>query len=160
MEKLSVPNVKAIIEKEVDGERWIILQTRNKPEKDPYTQRYEIPGGKLRAYEKIKAALEREIKEECGLDLEYVLNTDSRKTKEGKDCVETIKPFTVYQMIEGPYPSMGLVFICHTKGQLLQNGDETKNPFWVELNRLRYLIQKTPEAFTLLDRAILLEYLS
>lgn len=56
MEKFAIPNVKAIIEKIVAGERWIVLQTRNKPPEDPYTQRYELPGGKLRAYEGIKQA--------------------------------------------------------------------------------------------------------
>lgn len=159
MEKFAIPNVKAIIEKIVAGERWIVLQTRNKPPEDPYTQRYELPGGKLRAYEGIKQALEREIKEECGLVLEEIFNPDIQEISEDEDRVETIKPFSTYQITKGPYPSMGLIFICRAKGQLIENGDETSNPFWIKRNSLIYLVEEKPKDFTMLDRAILLDYL-
>ncbi|AZR73588.1 hypothetical protein BBF96_09415 [Anoxybacter fermentans] len=159
MEKLCIPNVKALIEKEMDGEKWIVLQTRNKPDTDPYTQRYEIPGGKIRAYESIYSALKREIKEECGLDLKRIRDGKLERVYEGEDCVETIQPFTVYQMTKGPYPSLGLVFICEAEGELIQGGDETSNPFWISKSELEKQIHEKPETFALLDKSILFEYL-
>ena len=68
-ENLAIPAAAAIIEKEVGGKRYILLQTRHKPEVSPaYTGLFEIPAGCIRTYEDIFETLKREIKEEVGLE--------------------------------------------------------------------------------------------
>ena len=74
-ENLAIPAAAAIIEKEVGGKRYILLQTRHKPEVSPaYTGLFEIPAGCIRTYEDIFETLKREIKEETGQKADKIIN--------------------------------------------------------------------------------------
>src|SRR4030095_1345693 len=56
------PIVSAIIEREHDGEKEILVQTRWKPERDPlYSGTLEIPAGGMHVYEKVYDAVKREV---------------------------------------------------------------------------------------------------
>ena len=60
--------VSAIIEREHNGEKEILVQTRWKPERDPlYSGTLEIPAGGMHVYENVYDAVKREVLEETGL---------------------------------------------------------------------------------------------
>lgn len=67
MEKFAKPAVGAIIEKKINGEKFILVQERQKEDGGKENGMLEIPAGKIREYENIFEALRREVKEETGL---------------------------------------------------------------------------------------------
>lgn len=69
-EALTIPFVGAIIERDSkNGEKEILIQTREKTSDPKYSRTLEIPGGKFRAGESVYETLRREVKEESGLTL-------------------------------------------------------------------------------------------
>ncbi|NHN29692.1 NUDIX domain-containing protein [Paenibacillus sp. S3N08] len=152
-------NSRAIIERTLNGTMEIVIQTRNKPEAP---QRIELPGGRIDQYESLVKALIREVKEETGLDVVEIEGEDTRIDTVGIDPnfeVECIKPFGAYQTIKGPFDSVGVYFRCKAQGELLNSGDETKNPRWVTVVELRRLMKDDPLQFSDVDRAGILFYL-
>lgn len=63
------PCVGAIIRKTVDGERYLLIQERQKVDGGNQNGLLEIPAGKIREYENIFSALRREVWEETGLKI-------------------------------------------------------------------------------------------
>ncbi|KQX68932.1 NUDIX hydrolase [Paenibacillus sp. Root444D2] len=152
-------NSRAIIERTLDGTIEIVVQTRNKPGE---SQRIELPGGRIEQYESLVTALIREVKEETGLDVVEIEGEDTRIDTVGIDPsfeVECIKPFGVYQTINGPFDSVGVYFRCKVQGELLKLGDETKNPKWITVGELRQLMNEDPLQFSNVDRAGIIFYL-
>ncbi len=50
----NVPVVSALIEREHEGEKQLLIQTRWKPERDPaYSGTLEIPAGWMKVYENV-----------------------------------------------------------------------------------------------------------
>lgn len=76
MEKFAVPCVAAIIEKIINNEKYILIQTRQKEDGAETNGMLEIPAGKIREYENIFEALKREVKEETGLTITKILGED------------------------------------------------------------------------------------
>jgi 8-oxo-dGTP pyrophosphatase MutT (NUDIX family) len=66
--EVNVPIVSAIIERDRNGEKEILVQTRWKPDRDPhYSGTIEIPAGGMYRYENVYDAVKREVLEETGL---------------------------------------------------------------------------------------------
>lgn len=152
-------NSRAIIERTVNGTLEIVVQTRNKPDE---ANRIELPGGRIEQYESLITALIREVKEETGLDVVEIEGEDTRVDTRGIDSdfeVECIRPFGVYQTINGPFDSVGVYFRCRVEGELLSSGDDTKNPRWITIDELRHLMDDNPLQFSNVDRAGIMFYL-
>ena len=67
------PSSPAIIGREHDGEREILVQTRWKPDRDPlYAGTLEVPAGGMHVYENVYDAVKREVLEETGLRCELL----------------------------------------------------------------------------------------
>lgn len=64
MEKFSIPAVGGIIEKNVEGTDFVLIQERWKEGNNQENGLLEIPGGKIREYENIFQCLRRDILEE------------------------------------------------------------------------------------------------
>src|SRR5574341_2340059 len=65
---VNVPIVSAIIEREHNRKKKILVQTRWKPDRDPlYSGTLEIPAGGMQVYENVYDAVKREVLEETGL---------------------------------------------------------------------------------------------
>lgn len=110
MESLVIPNVYGLVRPSEAPTDRILLQERWKPDTDPdNTGRFELPGGKWRAFEPALACLQREVAEETGLQINA---TDllPRTVTLGADRVDVLTPPMVVQMTEGPYPSVLVVF--------------------------------------------------
>jgi SAM-dependent methyltransferase len=72
--KLAIPYVGAIVERNHNGVKELLLQTRWKPHADPlYSGTFEFPAGVLdKPYESVYDTVAREIKEETGLTLKSI----------------------------------------------------------------------------------------
>lgn len=157
-EPLYIPFVGAIIEREQNGRKEIVVQTRRKKVDPKYNHSLEIPGGKLRAYEDVYFTLRREVKEECGLDLTFVEGEKERQSFENRnDRSDLICPFCVTQMAEGPF--IGLVFLCRAEGELLAKTNETKDARWLDTDQLRKIVTHHPEQIYTAFLAPLKKYL-
>ncbi|GJM73137.1 DNA mismatch repair protein MutT [Paenibacillus macerans] len=142
-------NVRAIIERRIQGELHLYLQVRNKPDQP---KALELPGGQLEEYESMIEGLKREVREETGLKLVRIEGMDTYVEVESRTGrVEAIRPFAVYQTLAGPIDSMGVYFRCEAEGMPLRTGDETLDGQWMPIHALRQLAEKEPEAFSWID---------
>ena len=144
MEKFSIPTVAFIVERENPGtgKTEVLVQKRFKPESDPkYTGFYELPAGKIREFEDIRKTAQRELKEETGLDIKSIemINTETFEHRGDKSFA--FIPFCCEQMVKGPYPYVGFVFIVRAKGNLKETG-EAREARWADLKELRELIER------------------
>jgi len=157
-EELYIPFVGGIIERTVDGNKQIVVQTRKKTHEDKYNDVIEIPGGKYRAFEDIFETLKREIKEETGLDLTAI--KDKEKTvgyENRKDHSEIVFPFCVTQMKEGPF--IGIVFLCEASGTLATKTNEATDIKWINVSELKKIVNNTPEKIYTASLGPLKQYL-
>ena len=152
-------NARAIIYRIINNKYEVLIQTRNKPNEPMF---YELPGEQINEYESIINALAREVKEETGLEIDYIDNLDSKIIIENgvnDFTVECIKPYAVYQTLKGPVDSFGVYFKCMTKGDILKKGDMTLNPHWISIKDLEIMIDKK-KVFSPIDKAVIKMYIS
>lgn len=130
-------NVRAIIEREQEGETRYLIQYRTKPGEGGY----ELPGGRIDPYESMLHALAREVREETGLQITHVYGAESRVSiTSGAFEVECIQPYAAYQTTKGPVDSFGVYFRCIAEGAVLETGDDTADIHWASREQLRKLI--------------------
>lgn len=143
-------NARAIIEKCTENKKEIIVQWRNKRGEGCW----EFPGGSVEPYESLYDAVKREVKEETGLDITTITG-EVGYFQEGR--VECLRPFSVYQTLEGFVDSVGFHFICQAVGEPLAEGDDSKEIKWIGLDDLKRLVNE--EKFSNIDKVAALLYL-
>jgi len=153
--KLLFPFVGGIIQREKKGEKEVLMQTRWKPDRDPfYSGTLEFPAGILDVgYENIYDALEREILEETGLKLKSIINDNQTQIHSPKkvDGSFGFRPFCCVQQLNKGYPWIGFIFLCEAEeGELKAQEDEVKNVLWMKALEVKEMLENTPEKlFTL-----------
>lgn len=152
-------NARAIIERMTpDGGVEILLQTRDKPGQ---ARQLELPGGQVEPFESLLAALCREVEEETGLEVVEVEGRDARVVASGPESrVECVRPFAVYQTLDGPVDSMGVYFRCKAEGQVRSQPGETAIAGWFTPAQIRSLFASDVERVSWVDRAGILFYLN
>lgn len=151
-------NVRAFVEKELNGKLHIVIQTRNKPGE----RCLELPGGRLNLFEPIIAGLKREVLEETGLRVTAVNGQDAHIDTSSINpdfAVECIAPLCVHQTTKGPIDSTGAYFRCKAEGELLTRGDETEHPRWISVDELAEMVHHDPRQFSKIDLAGIVFYL-
>lgn len=143
------PFVGAIIEREVDGHKQLLIQTRDNVRDPRYKGVIEFPGGVLDAnFEPVLTALKREVEEETGLVVsEIIAGSEGPTTTTGRDDLTMgFQPFYCLQQLRGDYPWVGFVFVCHVEvGEPQAQADETKQPRWIDHDDLRAIVEQQPE---------------
>lgn len=154
--KFAIPFVGAMIEREnANGELEVLMQTRWKPYFDAiYSGTLEFAAGALdQGYEEIHKTLEKEIKEETGLELLEII--DDSRTKvykpQGNDASFGFRPFCCVQQLENGRPWIGFIFRCRVKdGEPKAQKEEVRDVKWMKVSEIKEIFEKTPEKlFTL-----------
>ncbi len=159
MERFCIPGVGGILESNIDGKDYILLQERHKKEARNEAGLIEIPAGKIREFENIFDCLRREIKEETGLDIIEIKGEKESEFVEAEDYrVINYEPFSSSQNIIRGYPIMVQVFICKVCGELLTESNESKNMRWTTLEELEELVHN-PQLLYPMHIATLKKYL-
>ena len=160
MEKFAIPCVAAIIEKIVNNEKYILIQTRQKEDGAETNGMLEVPAGKIREYENIFRALRREVKEETGLTITKILGEDRQISNLiGSNEVISYTPYCVTQNLSGAYSIILNTFLCEAKGELLTETNESQNIHWIKIKELKKIFKNYPEKIFLLHINALQKYL-
>ena len=142
MEKFAIPCVAAIIEKIVNNEKYILIQTRQKEDGAETNGMLEIPAGKIREYENIFRALRREVKEETGLTITKILGEDRQiPNLIGGNEVISYTPYCVTQNLSGAYSIILNTFLCEAEGELLTETNESQNIHWMKIEELKKFLK-------------------
>lgn len=161
MENYAIPGAGAIIEKKINGEIHILLQTRIKKDREKENGLLEIPAGKIREFENIYNCLRREIKEETNLELTYIKGASNAIiVNQNNYKVLNYTPFCCAQNIGKDYPILVNIFLCKAKGDLKNNKAETKNLKWIRITKLVKLLKTKKEEFYSMHISTLKKYLN
>ena len=160
MEKFTVPCVAAIIEKIVNNEKYILIQTRQKEDVAETNGMLELLVGKIREYENIFEALRREVKEETGLSITKILGEDNQISNfiKGNEVI-SYTPYCITQNLSGAYSIILNTFLCEAKGELLTETNESQNIHWIKIKELKKIFKNYPEKIFLLHINALQKYL-
>ena len=160
MEKFAIPCVAAIIEKIINNEKYILIQTRQKEDGAETNGMLELPAGKIREYENIFRALRREVKEETGLTITKILGEDRQISNLiGSNEVISYTPYCVTQNLSGAYSIILNTFLCEAEGELLTETNESQNIHWMKIEELKKIFKNNPEKIFLLHINALQKYL-
>ncbi len=160
-ESFAIPCAGAIIEKNIDGEMYILLQTRFKRDGGETNNKLELPAGKIREYENIFEALRREVYEETGLTVTEIIGENSLTCGQIDEVnIVSFEPFCVTQNMSGAYSILLLTFICRAEGDLYESTDETQNIKWVKVDEVKRMIENEPQEFFFMHVNALKKYLS
>jgi 8-oxo-dGTP pyrophosphatase MutT (NUDIX family) len=143
-ERFAIPGVGGIIIKCADGKPHILIQERHKKDARSESGLIEIPAGKIRQFENIYDCLRREVWEETGLCLSSIEGEDEAELMEVNGYrVLSYHPFASSQNLEGSYPIMVQVFICHVRddAELIDESNESKNLRWVDFSELGNMLE-------------------
>lgn len=146
----AIPFCGAIIEREHDGEKEVLMQTRWKPHTDPvYSGTLEFPAGTLdKPFEDVHDTVAREIKEECGLTLK-VIKQDNRTpllNSREDDSIFGFRPYCCTQQLRNGKPWIGFIFLCEVEpGEPIAQLSEAKDAKWMKVSEVRELYEKSPE---------------
>jgi len=90
----------------------------------PGQGRWSIPGGIVELGERVQDAIVREVKEECGLDIEVeeLMDVFDSITRDEKGRIQ-------YQFVV-------VNFLAKIKGGILKNADDVLEARWVQLNEV------------------------
>ncbi|HSW90550.1 MAG TPA: methyltransferase domain-containing protein [Candidatus Saccharimonadales bacterium] len=147
---MALPYCGAIVEREQNGEKELLMQTRWKPHADPvYSGTIEFPASTLdKPFEDIHDTLAREIKEETGLTLKNIRGDErtSDITSGRDDQIIGFRPFCCTQQIKNGKPWIGFVFVCEVEaGEPKAQHGEAKDAHWMKAGDLRQLYENEPE---------------
>ena len=158
---VNVPIVSAIIEREHNGEKEILVQTRWKPERDPlYSGTLEIPAGGMHVYENVYDAVKREVLEETGLRVTSFYPDIRTKTYAPKMTTACLCPLRCQQQLKGGLPRVGFVFLCQVEdAEPVPQHDEVRDIRWMTVSELWKMFEETPEQIFTLQLGVLEYYL-
>ncbi|MBD3280473.1 NUDIX domain-containing protein [Candidatus Dojkabacteria bacterium] len=155
--RLALPYVGGIIERYRDGKLQVLIQTRNKPKRDPkYSGTFEFPAGVLNnGFENVFDTLGREIREETGLTLKNIKNLNKSKvySPQGDDEAIGFQPFYCTQQLKNGLPWIGFVFICEVEEGVepVAQKSEVRDVKWMDFDEVKDLFYADQGKFFTLE---------
>lgn len=155
--------VSALLERKVNNETQVFVQTRFKPKSSPnYTDMLEIPAGGVEDYENIFDAIKREVFEETGLEITRFIDIEIPSPKENNngDLSIAFRPYLCQQVLKttGGLSWIGYVFRCEVSGEVNIDLNEAKDPRWLTIAELKKYLDDFPDKVFSLQYATLLKY--
>ena len=148
METFCIHGVAAIIERNINKVKHILIQERQKGHCSSETGLIEIPCGKVKREESVFDCLRSKVLIETGLTITKVVGEKNYLPTELNEYhVLNYIPFFSTQNIEGNYPIIIETFICRTSGSVLSESNDAKNIRWITLESLAKLINDEPYLF-------------
>lgn len=149
----AVPTVSAIIERLHDSQTQILLQTRlsapgTSRDEPEYHGTWELPQGKIEAFENIYQALEREVLEETGLQITKTRpDTKTQIYSPKNDSAFGFTSFCCVQQLKttSGRPWIGFVFVCQVEDQEPIATEESGEFKWFDKEELEKLVTQAPE---------------
>lgn len=149
----AVPFVAAIIEREHNGVRQVLVQTRYHADRESiYNGTLEFAAGTLdKHYESVYDAMRREVQEETGMTVTKFIDDDQTEpaTPHGKgvDKVFGFRPFCCTQQLQEGRPWVGFIFRCEVEEGTEPRGQEgeTKDVRWMDVQEFFEIFTNTPE---------------
>ncbi len=157
-----IPVVSAIIERNINNNKEILIQTRWKPKSDPkYSWTFEIPAWWIDRYENVYDALKREVFEETWLTVSVIKpNIKTEFFTPNNDSSFAFVPFCCQQQLLWWKPWIGFVFLCEVLDwEIVPQEAETKDVHWIWINELKKIVKETPEKIFTLQLGALNYYL-
>jgi 8-oxo-dGTP pyrophosphatase MutT (NUDIX family) len=143
-----IHGVAAIIERDINATKHILIQERQKGSGSSETGLIEIPCGKVRKAESVFDCIRNKVALETGLKITEIYGEkDYVSTKINEYHVLNYIPYFSAQNIEDNYPIVIETFICKTSGNALLESPEAKNIRWISLESLNDLISKNISLF-------------
>lgn len=160
-ERFTIPCVGAIIERTVNGERCVLVQTRQKEDGNETNGKLEVVGGKIREYEDIFDALRREVYEETGLRVTAIRGEKGKVADESSGAsFQSFEPFCITQNVSGAYAILLLTFLCEAEGEPVAETNETTNIRWMTVSQLRESVENHPDDWFFMHLNELRKYIS
>ncbi|MBR5444580.1 MAG: NUDIX domain-containing protein [Clostridia bacterium] len=159
-EVFAKPCVGAIVERTIEGEKYILIQTRQKPAGDETNGKLELPAGKIREYEDVFFALRREVWEETGLRVTKIQGESSAVSLQtGEVTTVSFTPYCTTQNLSGAYSIILHTFLCEAEGELMGRTEEAEDIHWMKVCEIRELVDTQPERFFFMHLHALKKYL-
>lgn len=145
-ERFAIPCVGAIIERDVGGQRCVLVQTRQKAGGGETNGLLELPAGKVREYEDLYDAVRREVREETGLTVTKIHGEEQAVTTQcGEHRIRSCRPYCLTQNLSGAYSILLHTFLCETEGEPLAETGESRDIRWMPAEELRTLLREQPD---------------
>jgi len=148
---MAIPYCGAIIERDNNGEKEVLVQTRWKPHADSvYSGTLEFPAGVLdKPYEDVHDTLAREIKEEAGLTLKAIKQDERTAvlSTNKDDGIIGYRPYCCTQQLKNGKPWIGFIFICEVESGVEPKAQlsEARDAKWMKASEMKAIFEDSPE---------------
>lgn len=140
--------VGAIIEKNINGGHYVLIQNRIRIDDVTQNQLIEVPCGKIRTNQKIYDILKYRVKEETGLIVTNIKGQDYVYSGHPDYSIQAGKPFYMCQNVEKRFPICILFYICEAEsGTMKSNSDAATNIRWISIEELKEMLIAKQELF-------------
>ena len=142
MNSFCIHGVAAIIGRDIEGEKHILIQDRKKGSTSIETGLIEIPCGKVKKMESVFDCIRNKVLVETGLQITKICGEEKfLSLKANEYNVINYIPFFSTQNTEDNYPIVIETFICEASGETLIESKDAKNIRWISLSSLSKLIE-------------------
>lgn len=140
--------VGAIIEKDLNGKHYVLIQNRIRIDDVTQNHLIEVPCGKVRTTQNIFDILKYRVKEETGLIVTNIKGQDDIYNGHPNYFIQGGKPFYMCQNVEKLFPMCILFYICKAEsGKMKSNSDAATDIRWVSIEELKELLITKQELF-------------
>lgn len=140
--------VGAIIEKELNGIRHVLIQNRIRVDDVTQNHLIEVPCGKVRKNQNIFEILKFRVKEETGLIVTDIIGLDSIYDEHPNYTIQRGTPFYICQNVEKLFPICIVFFICKAEsGKIKSDSDAATDIRWLPVEDLKHLLDTKQDLF-------------